>query len=148
MDIPCVLLSPGAQNACWNDRVAGEQCEIWSNLTRCLWCCLSCFFPWGKLKKTILEDREYRAPGPQPTLEPRNDQPIPVGLVAPPVTVEPFLPSWCVGEEEKTETEAIDDVQAVQDEEDEAQDDGNDEPEDQQEKEEKVTLIENEGRSG
>ena len=62
--------------------------------------------------------------------------------------VEPFLPSWCVGEEEKTETEAIDDVQAVQDEEDEAQDDGNDEPEDQQEKEEKVALIENKGRSG
>ena len=62
--------------------------------------------------------------GPQPTLEPRNDQPIPVGLVAPPVMVEPFLPSWCVGEEEKAETEAIDDVQVVEDEEDEAQDDG------------------------
>lgn len=101
------------------------------------------------MKKTILEDREYRAPGPQPTLEPRNDQPIPVGLVAPPVTVEPFLPSWCVGEEEKPETEAMDDVQVAQDEEaDEAQDDANDEPEDQQEKEEKVALITEEGRSG
>jgi len=95
----------------------------------------------SKLKKTILEDREYRAPGPQPTLEPRNDQPIPVGLVAPPVMVEPFLPSWCVGEEEKAETEAIDDVQVVEDEEDEAQDDGNDEPEDQQEKEEKAQTA-------
>ena len=65
--------------------------------------------------------------------------------MAPPVTVEPFLPSWCVGEEEKPETEATDDIQGAQDEGDEAQDDGNDEPEDQQEKEEKVALIEEEG---
>ena len=66
--------------------------------------------------------------------------------MAPPVTVEPFLPSWCVGEEEKPETEATDDIQGAQDEGDDGtQDDGNDEPEDQQEKEEKVALIEEEG---
>lgn len=55
-------------------------------------------FP-GKLKKTILEDREYRAPGSVLPLA-ENAQPRPVGLVAAPAVVEPFMPSWCMEEED------------------------------------------------
>lgn len=54
----------------------------------------------GKLKKTILEDREYRAPGSVLPLA-ESAQPRPVGLVAAPAVVEPFMPSWCMEEEEE-----------------------------------------------
>ena len=55
-------------------------------------------FPPGKLKKTILEDREYRAPGS--VLPLAENAPRPVRLVAAPAVVEPFMPSWCMEEED------------------------------------------------
>lgn len=69
----------------------------------------------GKLKKTILEDREYRDPE-RPTgvataaAGPQRAAPRPVGLVTTPSEPEPFLPSWCqmgVEEVEKDEMEEM-----------------------------------------
>lgn len=82
----------------------------------------------SKLKKTILEDREYRAPGSVLPLA-EGPGPRPVGLVAAPV-VEPFMPSWCMEEEEASEG------QKVEEKEEEKENDRREEPEELEEAEE------------
>ncbi|CAL1157226.1 unnamed protein product [Cladocopium goreaui] len=95
----------------------------------------------GKLKKTILEDREYRAPGS--VLPLAENAPRPVGLVAAPAVVEPFMPSWCMEEEEASER------QKVEEEEEKENDLGEepDEPEEAEEPDEPVDEKEREEKA-
>lgn len=95
----------------------------------------------SKLKKTILEDREYRAPGS--VLPLAENAPRPVGLVAAPAVVEPFMPSWCMEEEEASER------QKVEEEEEKENDLGEepDEPEEAEEPDEPVDEKEREEKA-
>eukprot|EP00435_Cladocopium_sp_Y103_P052517 s481_g16.t1 len=90
----------------------------------------------SKLKKTILEDREYRAPGSVLPLGGDNAQPRPVGLVAAPAVVEPFLPSWCMEEEEASDGQKVEEQEEKEEKEEKEESDLRDEPDEPDEAEE------------